>query len=224
MTDNLTELERMVLADLGLYGKVSIETAIKSLEDFFTDRELLYADGRSLLIMRKAEQAEKHLTGNPLSMLLEIANGPDIFWERYYYQACHDPITYEAAIYLGVKWLAEGSHIPKPMSSFFAGVLSGRINNPAKRGPKEGKTMLRDWMVCEALQMLDALGVPPTKTWHSKKVTRAVKPSGCDLVAEVLKRKGFARLGPQGIEKIWKSRKEVIALVENKEIEYRLHP
>ena len=215
MADNLTELEQMVLSDLVHYDRATNETALKWLEDLFTDRELLHTDGRPLLIMWKAEQAEKYLTRNSLSVLLELANGPDIFWERYYYQACHDSITYDAAIFLGEKWLAEGSHIPQPMRSFFASVLAGRIKKPSKQGPKEGATALRNWLICAALEQLRTMGIPPTKNTEPS-TKKADKKSGCELVALVLKGKGFLRLSSHTVEQIWKSREEVNRLVENK--------
>ena len=58
MADNLTELEQMVLSDLVHYDRATNETALKWLEDLFTDRELLHTEGRPLLIMWKAEQAD----------------------------------------------------------------------------------------------------------------------------------------------------------------------
>jgi hypothetical protein len=215
MDDNLTELERMVLADLGLYGKVSDETATKWLEDFFKDNQLLHVDGGLLLVGGKIEKAEKHLARNSLSALLELASGPDIFWERYRYQACHDQITYKAAIFLGEKWLVEGSHIPQPMRSFFASVLAGRIKEPLKQGPKEGATAYRNWLICSALEQLRIIGIPPTKNTEPS-IKRADKKSGCELVALVLKGHGFLRLSSHTVERIWKSREEVNRLVENK--------
>ena len=215
MTDNLTELERMVLADLVQYDRATNETALKWLEDFFKGTQHLHADGSLLLVGKKIEEAEKHLARNSLSVLLELANGPDVFWDRYYWQACHDPITYDAAIFLGEKWLAEGSHIPQPMRSFFASVLAGRIKKPSKQGPKEGATVFRNWMICAALEQLKTMGIPPTKSTEPS-TQNADKKSGCELVALVLKGKGFARLGSHSIEQIWKSRKGVAALVENR--------
>lgn len=220
MADNLTELERLYAADLGLYGMVTEETAMKWLESIFKDNTLLHADGSRLFILNKVDKAEKQKNSNKLGQLLELARGiEDDYWERFYYEACHDRFAYDAAISLGSKWLFEAAYIPLPMRMFYAGVLTGKIDKPSKQGPKEGATTYRDYVICMALEELKIMGIPPTKSpGHSgRSVSGGDKKCGCQLVALALKKQGFTRLGQHSIEKIWKSREAIRALVENKE-------